>query len=78
MQAQLLQGLYLMLVGMGFVLAFLSLVVVALIILERIAPKLTASERFVEPQQIPVEDTAIRAAISAAVHAYRKRHRSKD
>ena len=78
MQANLLQGLYLMLVGMGFVLAFLSVVVVCLNLLARFKPKPQLAADVNQKQSILVEDTAVQAAITAAVHTYRKRHRSKD
>lgn len=71
-----LEGLYLMLVGMSFVLGFLTLVVIALNLLAKFAH---------EPATIPaspldaiksdkpddVSDKTLLAVISAAIHQYR-------
>ena len=77
MQAEILHGLYLMMVGMSFVLAFLTLVVISLKLLAYVAPKISTAP-LSEPHKHIAEDTALQAAISTAVHTYRKRHRSKD
>ncbi len=74
--ASLMEGLYLMLVGMSFVLAFLTIVVFSLGILARLAPE--------EPTPIkgPADkkkqnDQRLLAVISAAVHRYREDQNQK-
>jgi oxaloacetate decarboxylase gamma subunit len=83
MEYMLIEGLYLMLVGMGFVLAFLSLVVLALHILARFAPpapvlvtqagpSMTSSSHHTEIET----DNKKLAAISAAIHNYRNKNKN--
>ena len=74
--ASLMEGLYLMLVGMSFVLAFLTIVVFSLGILARLAPEEPA------PIKDPADkkkqnDQRLLAVISAAVHRYREDQNQK-
>ena len=73
--AAIVEGLYLMVVGMSFVLAFLTIVVFSLKILARIAPEevIPASG---PADKKKVNDQRLMAAISAAVHKYREEHKS--
>ena len=74
--ASIMEGLYLMLVGMSFVLAFLTIVVFSLGILARLAPEEPA------PVKGPADkkkhnDQRLLAVISAAVHRYREDQNQK-
>ena len=73
--AAIVEGLYLMAVGMSFVLAFLTIVVFSLKILARVAPEeVIPASGPADKQQ--VNDQRLMAAISAAVHKYREEHES--
>ncbi len=66
------EGLYLMLVGMGFVVIFLTLLVQIL----------NFTERYIDHEQTPEQHSAdeglnnntLTAVISAAIHKHRQRH----
>ena len=72
----LIEGLYLMVVGMSFVLGFLTLVVISLKILAKVAPVEEPPEpKSATPRQ--VKDKKLMAAISSAVHQYRQDNNSR-
>ena len=72
----LIEGLYLMLVGMSFVLGFLTLVVISLKILAKVAPvEEPPVPKAASPRQ--VKDKKLMAAISSAVHQYQQDNNSR-
>jgi len=74
--SSLMEGLYLMLVGMSFVLAFLTIVVFSLGILARLAPEEPAPVRGPADKK-KQNDQRLLAVISAAVHRYREDQNQK-
>ena len=74
--ASIMEGLYLMLVGMSFVLAFLTIVVFSLGILARLAPEEPAPVRGPADKK-KQNDQRLLAVISAAVHRYREDQNQK-
>lgn len=70
------EGLYLMVVGMSFVLGFLTLVVISLKILAKVAPVEELPEsKTVAPKQ--VTDKKLMAVISSAVHQFQQDNNSR-
>lgn len=72
-------GIELMLIGMGMVFAFLAMLVVAIKTMSslvlRFFPELPAGQH---PGMHHGDDLGTIAAISAAVHQYRKKYQKKD
>ncbi len=79
MQNQLLQqGIELMLYGMGTVLTFLVLLIFATTIMSSLLQRFGKPEPAVKPAaatKMPGNDDHLIAAISAAIHKYRARHK---
>jgi oxaloacetate decarboxylase gamma subunit len=78
----LVEGLWLMGIGMAIVFAFLLILVGALVLMSQAVTRWAPEERLPAPPvldyptgQAPADDRLI-AVITAAVHAYRRRHRS--
>ena len=69
--AAIVEGLYLMVVGMSFVLAFLTIVVISLKVLARLAPEEAIPAKGPADKK-KVNDQRLMAVISAAVHKYRE------
>ncbi len=74
--ASLVEGLYLMLVGMSFVLGFLTLVVISLRLLAAVAP--VEEPPSTQSAASQVNDKTLLAVISAAIHQYRNDNQSKE
>lgn len=69
------QAAQLMLVGMGAVIIFLCLLVVAMGVMKRLIPTpeaVVSTQPSVEDKSSDAAPTAVLAAISAAVHSYRQ------
>lgn len=68
-------GLMLMLIGMGTVFCFLTLLVICISLSSRILNRLWPEE-VPAPTQVPAkQDDTLVAVITSAVHQYRKKHR---
>ena len=65
------EGLYLMLVGMGFVISFLTILVMILGIVEKVIPAETTAETTVSDTKLG--NNTLFAVISAAIHQHRNR-----
>ena len=77
MNEMLSSGIELMLIGMGMVYAFLALLVVSINVMTKLVRRFFPETPVNFPEQ-PVaggEDKAIIAAISAAMHEYRRKYR---
>ena len=74
--ASIIEGLYLMVVGMSFVLGFLTLVVFSLKVLAHFAPQEEAIESKPSGNK-QVTDKTLLAVISAAVHQHRQDNHSQ-
>ncbi len=75
-QPQLLeQGLELMLYGMGTVVVFLSLLVLATTLMSRVVARLSPAPVAAETAAGATPDELTVAVISAAIHAHRARHK---
>ncbi|MGI0119988.1 OadG family protein [Zooshikella sp. RANM57] len=78
------EGLYLMLLGMGFVFVFLTLLVYATelmsIIVQKYFPEKLIPTKLAKTGPVPAEteDTQLIAVISAAIQQYRKKHTDRD
>jgi oxaloacetate decarboxylase (Na+ extruding) subunit gamma len=76
MNEMLSSGIELMLLGMGMVYAFLAMLIVAIHVMSRLVrryfPEMPA--KFSDQAIVAGNDKAVIAAITAAVHQYRKKH----
>jgi len=68
-------GLYLMLIGMGFVVSFLTLLVIILNIMEKVIVH-EEIESVTYAQDAKMDNSTLTAVISAAVHQHRRRNRN--
>ncbi len=66
------EGLYLMIIGMGFVVIFLTLLVQILNLMERFIDHDEVPE--VKAKVSPTGNATLTAVISAAIHKHRQRH----
>ena len=69
-ESMLSDGLYLMMIGMGFVVCFLTILVLLLNLLEKVIP-----HEEVEAVSVPAikpDNNSLTAVISAAIHEHRK------
>lgn len=82
MSELLLEGVEIMLIGMGTVFVFLGLLVIATSTMSRLITQMQGEPEPVAQRAAPaatnnangVEDPALLAAISAAVHQFRRKH----
>ncbi|WP_446811075.1 OadG family protein [Methylomonas sp. 2BW1-5-20] len=76
MNEMLSSGIELMLLGMGMVYAFLAMLIVAINVMSKLVrryfPEIPA--KYPEQPIVAGNDKAVIAAITAAVHQYRKKH----
>ncbi|MBU2707638.1 OadG family protein [Zooshikella marina] len=78
------EGLYLMLLGMGFVFVFLTLLVYATefmsAVVQKFFPEKIMLAKLAKASPVPTdaEDTQLIAVISAAIQQYRKKHTDRD
>ncbi|MBU2711429.1 OadG family protein [Zooshikella harenae] len=78
------EGLYLMLLGMGFVFVFLTLLIYATELMSAVVQKyfpeklIPAKLAKIGPVPAEAEDTQLIAVISAAIQQYRKKHTDRD
>ncbi|GGX99728.1 hypothetical protein GCM10007160_29350 [Litchfieldella qijiaojingensis] len=77
----LLEGLYLMVFGMGFVFVFLTLLVIATTLMSKVVGRMAPApvrSAGANPGRAPAptrDDDDLMVVISAALHRYRQRHR---
>ena len=70
-------GIELMLIGMGMVYAFLAMLILAINVMSRLVRRYfpEMATKFPEQPVTAGNDKAVVAAITAAVHQYRKKHK---
>ena len=72
-EAMLNDGLYLMIVGMGFVISFLSILVILLYLMEKFVPIEQPEPKTTLNTEQP--NAALTAVISSAIHEHFSQHR---
>jgi oxaloacetate decarboxylase (Na+ extruding) subunit gamma len=78
----LVEGLWLMGIGLGIVFSFLLILVGTLVLMSKAVARWAPEERFPAPPAVDyptgqvTNDDRLIAVITAAVHAHRRRHRS--
>ncbi len=68
-------GLMLMLIGMGTVFSFLTLLVICISLSSRVLNRLWPEDIPEPTKDSPKQDETLIAVITSAVHQYRKKHR---